>query len=263
MTSTPKRFETGNCVILNDAERPCGEMVVVVVQVNEGRSDYLCKYLNADPKFDAFNRPPMQTTLSEATKVEDFGVCIRSNGKKYWCEKVGDSTATYRDGRPRYWQEKFVVPSSYGLRADVAGLIVPVEGKQQFEDLPMDEITRLKAAIATIHNHLHADRVNEAHEACECAMTGGEVRQPNLTLTDTAKAQVFAAEFNHLCQSLGIRACFVAALPSQTTPGFTSLQMGGEVKLCRFVETQMNNKSSLYQGDHANAKRRKLREIIE
>ncbi len=126
----------------------------------------------------------------------------------------------------------------------------------------MDELTRLKAAIATIHNHLHADRIDEAHEACECAMTGGEVRQPNLTLTDTAKVQVFAAKFNALCQSIGIRACFVADLPSQTTSGFTSLQMGGEVNLCRFVETQMNSKSSLYQGDHANAKRRKLRGII-
>lgn len=127
----------------------------------------------------------------------------------------------------------------------------------------MDEITRLKAAIATIHNHLHAGRVNESHEACECAMSGGEVKQPNLTLGDTAKAQVFASRFNELCQSLGIRACFVADLPSATIPGASSVQMGGEVALCRWVETRLKGESSLYQGDHVSAKRRRLHGIIK
>jgi len=73
-----------------------------------------------------------------------------------------------------------------------------------------DELTRLRAAIASIHNHLHADNVNAAHEACECAMSGGAVSQPNLTIPQSAKAQVFAARFNALCEELDMRAAFVA-----------------------------------------------------
>lgn len=35
------------------------------------------------------------------------------------------------------------------------------------------EIVRLRSAIGAIHNHLHADDVNAAQAACECAMGGG------------------------------------------------------------------------------------------
>lgn len=65
--------------------------------------------------------------------------------------------------------------------------------------MSFDELTKLRAAIASIHNHLHAGNVNAAHEACECAISGGAVSQPNLTIPDSAKAQIFAARFNALC----------------------------------------------------------------
>ena len=113
-----------------------------------------------------------------------------------------------------------------------------------------DELTRLRAAIASIHNHLHAGNVNAAHEACECAMSGGAVSQPNLTIPQSAKAQVFAARFNALAEELDMRAAFVALMPSASVRGATSIQIGGEVETCKLLEAQMGRKS-IYQGDHA------------
>lgn len=112
-----------------------------------------------------------------------------------------------------------------------------------------EELTRLRAAIAAIHNHLHAGNANAAHEACECAMSGGAVGQPNLTISQSAKAQVFAARFNALCEELDMRAAFVALMPSATVRGATSLQIGGEVQTCKLVESQFH-RSSTYQGEH-------------
>ena len=118
--------------------------------------------------------------------------------------------------------------------------------------MPSDELTRLQSAVAAIHDHLHAGRVNEAHAACECAMEGASVSQMNLSVPDSAKAQVFAARFNKLCAELGMRAAFVAVLPSATKPGYSSMQMGGEVGVCKMVESAFG-KSSVYQGEHSAA----------
>lgn len=113
-----------------------------------------------------------------------------------------------------------------------------------------DELTRLRAAIAAIHNHLHAGNVNGAHEACECAMSGGTVSQPNLTISQSARAQIFAARFNALCEQLDMRAAFLALMPSATVRGATSIQIGGEVETCKLLEAQFQRKS-IYQGEHA------------
>lgn len=113
----------------------------------------------------------------------------------------------------------------------------------------MTELDQLRAAVNTIHNHLHAGDVNAAHEACECAMQGQQVRQPNLTLSQTARAQLFAHRFNELCQSLDMEAAFVAFMPSATVPGATSIQLGGAVSVCKMVE-QAFGSSSIYQGEH-------------
>ncbi len=112
-----------------------------------------------------------------------------------------------------------------------------------------EETTRLKAAIAAIHNHLHAGNVNAAHEACECAMSGGGVSQPNLTIPQAARVQVFSVRFNALAEELGMRAAWVALLPSATKAGYTSIQMGGAVEACKYVEAALG-KRSIYQGEH-------------
>ena len=110
------------------------------------------------------------------------------------------------------------------------------------------ENTRLKSALAAIHNHLHADDVNAAHEACECAITGKVATQAHLSAADAAGAMDFAAAFNALADHHKARACCVLLLPS-TTPGATSIQLLGDVIACQVVERAFGNRS-VYMGDH-------------
>lgn len=113
------------------------------------------------------------------------------------------------------------------------------------------EARRLKAALSAIHDRLHADDVNGAHEACECALAGGTVSQPNLSVTDAANSLTFAASFNALATSYKLRACCMVLLPSKTVPGATSLQLCGEVQACKVVESMIRGAASTYMGDHA------------
>lgn len=80
-------------------------------------------------------------------------------------------------------------------------------------------------------------------------MSGGAVGQPNLTISESARAQVFAARFNALAIELDIQSAFIALMPSATVPGATSIQIGGEVAACKFLEN-MFSKKSIYQGEH-------------
>lgn len=112
------------------------------------------------------------------------------------------------------------------------------------------ELRRLQSALGAIHNHLHADDVNAAHEACECAIAGKSVTQPNLSEGDGSHAMDFAAAFNDLAGRYKIRACCVMLLPSATVPNAVSLQLCGDVTACRVVEAQIRGAASTYMGDH-------------
>jgi hypothetical protein len=109
----------------------------------------------------------------------------------------------------------------------------------------------MKAALSAIHDALHADAVNRAHELCECALAGQEVSQPNLSAGHAASAMSFAADFNNLARRAGFPACCILLLPSSTVPGATSLQLCGEVSVCKVVEKMLRGEQSMYMGDHA------------
>lgn len=111
------------------------------------------------------------------------------------------------------------------------------------------ENRRLKAALSAIHDALHADEVNRAHEFCECALSGEEVSQPNLTTAAAASAMTFAVDFNRLAQRAGFPACCVMLLPSSTVPGATSIQIAGNVAACKVVEEMLRGTQSTYMGD--------------
>ena len=113
-----------------------------------------------------------------------------------------------------------------------------------------DNAAQLKSAICAIHDHLHAGRIDDAHRACECAMSGKPVRQRNLTVPQSARIQEFAAEFNSMCERMGVNAAFVAFLESATVRGATSIQLGGSVPVCKYVEGHLSNRGSIYQGEH-------------
>lgn len=112
------------------------------------------------------------------------------------------------------------------------------------------ESVRLRAALGAIHNHLHAGDVNAAHEACECALDGGEATQANLTTEDGATAMTFASRFNALAEQSGLRACCILLMPSATVPGAVSIQLLGEVGACKVVESMLRGRASTYMGDH-------------
>lgn len=112
------------------------------------------------------------------------------------------------------------------------------------------ENRRLRAAVGAVHDLLHRGEVDAAHEACECAMTGGDVSQPSLTVADTAKGQAFAAEFNALLARLRVRACAISIMPVVGATDRVSLQMCGDVDVCKLIEAQLSGGTSLYMGDH-------------
>jgi len=109
---------------------------------------------------------------------------------------------------------------------------------------------QLKAALSAIHDALHADDANRAHELCECALSGGDVSQPNISAAAAAKGLTFAAEFNALAERHKVRACCVQLVPSVTVSGATSIQLCGEVTACKVVESMMRGDHSVYMGDH-------------
>ncbi len=113
------------------------------------------------------------------------------------------------------------------------------------------ENRRIKSALSAIHDRLHADDIDGAHQACECALGGGTVTQPNLHAKDSAAGIDFAAAFNALADQHRVRACCVTLVPSSTVKGATSIQICGEVTTCKVVESLLSGKQSLYMGDHS------------
>ena len=113
----------GHCVILNDVEQPCGRLVAVIMAI-EGGIAY-CNYLNADAQLSSYNKKlgmaiQIEGGIHNMTPVGKFGVEVDYYPQvgTYCCERVGDSVATYRDGKPRKWQEN--VPLQYTARREVA-----------------------------------------------------------------------------------------------------------------------------------------------
>lgn len=91
--------EVGHCVIINDCDQPCGKLVAVVCHVQDDL--VVAKYLSASIKMNVCkNRRP-----DLVMPVGRFGVKVVMVGDQYWCEKIGESTAVYPDGKHRPWQE--------------------------------------------------------------------------------------------------------------------------------------------------------------
>jgi len=108
----------GHCVILNDVEKPYGRLIAVIMEIQNDIA--FCKYLCSDPQLDIYNKKRgmmigITGGIHSMTPVAKFGVKVCFNKWQYWCEKVGESTATYRDGRPRQWQENVAYNYQYRL----------------------------------------------------------------------------------------------------------------------------------------------------
>jgi len=122
--------------------------------------------------------------------------------------------------------------------------------KQERQRAVVAENRRLRAALGTIHDLLHRDDVNGAHEACECALDGEVVSQPNITADETATVHGFIADFNARAQRDGLMAASVILIPSKTDERRVSIQLGGNVFACKVIEDALGMSKSTYQGEH-------------
>lgn len=104
----------------------------------------------------------------------------------------------------------------------------------------------LRAALHAAHDHLHAGRINEAHEALHCGINSKPSGTGNIDASQAARLGMLIDSFNHRCQELDICAAIVAFLPSATVPGATSIQMGGEIQACKHLERMLNLPPSNY-----------------
>lgn len=101
------KIAVGHCAIINHVEQPCGRLLAVIVAI-EGES-VRTKYLNAERDLSSYNKRGCVNPIDLVTPAGHFGVEVRTDkdGAEtfYWCEPVGESIATYRDGSIRPWQE--------------------------------------------------------------------------------------------------------------------------------------------------------------
>lgn len=89
----------GHCVIINHCDRPYGNSVAVVTDVSDGvvKARYLSK---------AVGMKECYGPVENVTPVNAFGVRVMFGNGRYWCESTGGpSSAKYRDGKHRCWQE--------------------------------------------------------------------------------------------------------------------------------------------------------------
>lgn len=110
------------------------------------------------------------------------------------------------------------------------------------------EIERLRAALTTAHDHLHAGRVDDAHESLHCAVRGEAVRPENVSVKGAAALTVFMGRFTDLCRELDMNAAAVCMLPSASRPGYVSIQLGGSVQVIKELRAMMGKTPTITAG---------------
>lgn len=136
ITLMASEVAVGHCVIIDEVEAPCLSHVALIVSVdNDGNP--VAKYLSDRPKYTSHNKRGVR--CKGATPVSKFGIRLVVKGNKFVAESIGPSTATYREGGTRYWQDKF--PASETARIslmskakfDVSTPLSPVEQERSSE----------------------------------------------------------------------------------------------------------------------------------
>lgn len=103
----------GNCVIVNDIDRPCSQLIAVVISTSKG---IRCRYLNSEIDNG-------KTIIGDNTvPLKCFGVEVffKHVDKKiiFWSKQTSASIATYKDGTARLWQDYGLV-GLYDAKPDV------------------------------------------------------------------------------------------------------------------------------------------------
>ena len=87
----------GEYVIINEYDKPCTRLVAQVVSVEGDKVK--ARYITEGTTLRV-----CESSLSSVTPVSDFGVLLIFEGSRVSGIRNGESIATYRDGKPRYWQ---------------------------------------------------------------------------------------------------------------------------------------------------------------
>lgn len=99
------RLETGMPVIVNHTDQPCTRLVAVITGFSERRNPVM-QYLNAQLDHSA-----MEMDFDSVTSLEAFGVALSvdANLGVYGAVEVPGApcVATYQNGKPRYWQQRY------------------------------------------------------------------------------------------------------------------------------------------------------------
>ena len=91
----------GTPVIINDADAPEARLVAVLTRYDADRGIWFARYLST------WTNMLVCYTGDEPTPIARFGVRLEWKGESYRCVPTGEpSTAVYRDGVPRRWQER-------------------------------------------------------------------------------------------------------------------------------------------------------------
>ena len=115
-----KDVAVGNCVIVNEFDRPSGHLLAVVVAIDEVVGVAYCKYLCAHPSLDRFNlEGGIPSPVGVVTPVSRFGVEVQLNGEFYQCVKTGDTVATYQSGEVRNWSPVVSDSKAYRARPEI------------------------------------------------------------------------------------------------------------------------------------------------
>lgn len=96
-------LKVGCCIIMNDVEQPCAKLIAVVTEIDV--DSVVAKYLSGAKELKPYRKGCLNQ-IENVTPVGRFGVSVKYGDGQYWCEVVGESTATYRDGKPRQWQDR-------------------------------------------------------------------------------------------------------------------------------------------------------------
>lgn len=99
MTALLKR---GTPVIIDDFDEPSARMVAVLTRYDDHAGIWRALYLSTYPhRLDC-------ATSNVPTPITDFGMTLEVDAGVYRCVPTGEPCrATYRDGRPRQWQDRF------------------------------------------------------------------------------------------------------------------------------------------------------------
>ena len=154
------QLEVGDCVILNDSEKPRAMQIMVVSHFIDGRP--WCKYLCCAPEFSKYNLSGCCNAQYSPTPIVNFGVKLVHDGEFYWCENIYEtpySIATYPDGKSRTWQED--LPSmKHGFREDLMDLIQsrPRQGKSQLAE-SCEEVASKQIALEDMLHRLYIKKI--------------------------------------------------------------------------------------------------------